>query len=127
MWGDSAARERHPRAGIRVIFGQMRNSFCCASDSRGHRLAPVENLDVNSLRPYAHLRERQFHVRHESSRPTKVDIRISWDVDLIENLSRQVSGGVEMLTHLVSRGRAAVANKAASVGEEAHNAADFCR
>lgn len=30
-----------------------------------------------------------------------------------------------MLTHLVPRGRAAEANEAASVGERAHNAADF--
>lgn len=30
-----------------------------------------------------------------------------------------------MLTHLISRGRAAEANEAASVGERAHNTADF--
>jgi hypothetical protein len=50
---------------------------------------------VNPPRCNAHVRERLFHVRHETSRPTKVDIRILRDADLIENRSRQVARGVE--------------------------------
>lgn len=124
MCGDSAARERYLRAGIGVLFGQMRDSLCLAGDSRGHRLAPVENLDVNPLPRHAHLRHL-FHVRHEASRPTKVDIRISWDPDLIETDRDRWPVASKCSPILSRRGRAAEANEAASVGERAHNAADF--
>ena len=44
----------------------------------------------------------------------------------IEDRSREVTGDVEILTHLVLRARPAVTNIAAAVGEGGHEAADFC-
>ena len=69
--------------------------------------------------------ERLFHVCYEASRPAEVDIRLSWDADLFEDRSRQVSGSVETLTHLVARARPAVTNEAAAVREREHEAANF--
>src|SRR5215472_11196502 len=53
---DTAARERDQGAGIGVVFGRMGSSFCRAGHTRGHRFAPVENLNVNSPRFHAHVR-----------------------------------------------------------------------
>src|SRR5262245_47404526 len=49
-----------------------------------------------------------------------------WDADLVEDRSREVTGSVEILTHLVARARPAVTNIAAAVRERGHEAADFC-
>jgi len=49
-----------------------------------HRFAAVEDFDVNPFRRHAQGRERFLHVCHEPSRPPKVDVRDSWDADLIE-------------------------------------------
>src|SRR5438876_6314901 len=103
----------------------MWTSRHCADYARCHRLAAVENFDVNLLRRHAHSRECLFHVCHEPSRPAEVDIRISWDADLIENRSRQVTASVEVLTHPVIQSRLAVTNMAAAVRERTHEAADF--
>ena len=51
--GDAAARERYQRTGVGVVLGQMRSSRRCADDARRHRLAAVEDLDVNPLRRHA--------------------------------------------------------------------------
>src|SRR5206468_4891850 len=55
----------------------------------------------------------------------EVDIRLSWDADLVEDRSRQVTGSLEILTHLVARVRPAVTNIAAAVREREHEAPDF--
>src|SRR5947209_11698120 len=102
----------------------MRSSRRCADDTRGHRLAAVEDFDVNPLRRHAQACEGHFHLCHEASRPAEVDIRLSWDADLVEDRSRQVTGSVEILTHLVARARPSVKNKAANVRESKHEAAD---
>src|SRR5437879_13833772 len=103
----------------------MRSSRRCADDTRGHRLAAVEDFDVNPLRRHAQACEGHFHLCHEASRPAEVDIRLPWDTDLVENRLRQVTGSVEILTHLVARARPAVTNITAAAREREHEAADF--
>src|SRR6266699_2776899 len=103
----------------------MRSSRRCADDTRSHRLAAVEEFDVNPLRRDAKRRERLFHICHEAIRPAEVDIRVSRDAGLVEDGSRQVTGRVEILTDLVARARPAVANIAAATRERGHKAADF--
>ena len=103
----------------------MRSSRRRADDTGSHRLAAVENLDVNPLRRHAHGCECLLHVCHEASRPAEVDIRLSRDADLVEHRSRQVTGRVEILAHPVVRARPAVADIAAAVGERGHEAADL--
>ena len=125
MRGDATARERYQRTAVGVVFGQMRSSYRCTDDTRGHRLTAVEDFDVNLLRLHAQLCERLFHLRHEASRPAEVDIRLSWDADVVEDRAREVTGSVEILTHLVARPRAAVTNIAAGVGEREQEPADF--
>ena len=77
------------------------------------------------LRRYARGCERLFHVCHEASRPAEIDVRLSRDADLVEDRSRQVTNSVEILANLVARGRPAVTNIPAAVGESEHEAADF--
>src|SRR5262245_20950490 len=103
----------------------MRGSCRCADDTRGHRLAAVENFDVNPLRGETEGCERPFHPCHEASRPAEVDIRLALDADLVEDRPRQVTGSVEILTLRVPRARPAVTNIAATVREAVHEAADF--
>src|SRR5882762_5930997 len=103
----------------------MRSSCRRADDTRRHRLAAVEEFDGNSLRRYAQHCERLFHVSHEANRPAEVDIGFAWDADRVENGSRQVTGAVEILSHLVVRARPAVRNMAAAVREREHQAADL--
>src|SRR5215470_13049263 len=103
----------------------MRRSRRSAEDARGHRFAAIEKLDVNPLRRHAKGCERFFHVRHEARRPAEVDICLWWDTDLVKNRARQVTACVEILTHLVARGRPTVTNMAAAVREREHEAADF--
>ena len=86
---------------------------------------PLKISDVNPLRRYARGCERLFHVCHEASWPAEIDVRLSRDADLVEDRSRQVTGGVEILAHLVVRVRLAVTNIPAAVGEREHEAADF--
>ena len=50
MCRDAAARERYQRTRVSVVLGQMRRSRLCADDTRGYRLAAVEDFDVNLLR-----------------------------------------------------------------------------
>src|SRR3981081_4544205 len=75
---------------------------------------------MNPLRRHVQGCERLFHVCHEASRPAEVAIRLSRDADLVEDRSRQVTGSVETLAHLVARARPAVTNIAAAVGEREH-------
>src|SRR5260370_23319934 len=103
----------------------MWSSRRCADDTRSHRLAAVEDFDMNPLRRHVQGCERLFNVCHEASRPAEVDIRLSRDADLVEDRSRQVTGSVKILAHLVARARPAVANIAAAAGEREHEAADF--
>src|SRR6516225_8101057 len=86
-------------------------------DTRSHRLAAVEDFDVNLRRRYARGCERLFHICHEASRPAEIDVRLSRDADPIEDRSRQVTNGVEILAHLVARARPAVTNILTAVGE----------
>ncbi len=123
--GDATARERYQRTCVSVILGQMRSSRRCADDTRSHRLAAVKDFDVNPFGRHAEGCERLFHVCHEASRPAEVDIRLWWDADLVEDRSRQVTGSIEILSHLVARVRPAVTNIAAAVREHRHEAADF--
>src|SRR5262245_1496452 len=104
----------------------MWSSRYCADDTGSHRLAAIEDLDMNPLRRHAHGRERLLHVCHEASRTAEVDIRFSREADLVEGRSRKVTGGVETLAHLVLRARPALAGVAAAMGEGGHEAADFC-
>src|SRR5262249_37297676 len=124
--GDATARERYQRTGVGVVLGQMRSSRRCADDARSDRLAAVEEFDVNPLRRHTQGCERLFHIRHEAGRPAEIDIRFPWDADLVEDRSRQVTGSVEILTHLVARARPAVTNIAAAARELEHEVADFC-
>src|SRR5262249_43766631 len=98
----------------------MWSSRRCADDTRSHRLAAVEDFDMNPLRRYVQGCKRLFHVCHEASRPAEIDIRLWRDADLVEDRSRQVTGSVETLAHLVARARPAVTNIAAAVGERGH-------
>src|SRR6516164_3458308 len=115
MRGDATSCERYQRTGVSVVSGPMWSSRRCADDTGRHRLATVEDFDMNPLRRNVQGSERLFHVCHEASRPAKVDIRPSRDTDFVEDRSRQVTGGVEIVTHLVVRARPAVANIAAAV------------
>src|SRR5262245_61251791 len=103
----------------------MRSSRRSADDTWGHRLAAVKEFDVNPLGSYARGYERRFHLCHEASRSAEVDIRLSWEPDHVEDRLRQVTGSVEILTHLVARARPAVTNIATALGEREHEAADF--
>src|SRR5467141_3629908 len=103
----------------------MRNSRRCADDAWSHRLAAVEDFDVNPLRSNAQRCERLFHVCHEAIRPAEIDIRFSWNAGLVEDRSRQVTGRVKILAHLVARAGPAVTNVAAAVREREHEAANF--
>src|SRR5262249_21108109 len=107
------------------VLGQMRGSRRRADDTRGHRLAPVEELDVNPLRYHARARKRRLHLRHEATRPAKVDVRVSRDSDFFDDRPRQAAGGIEILAHIVLRAGLAVANVAAGARESAHETADF--
>src|ERR1041385_8175647 len=103
----------------------MRSSRNGADYTRSHRLAAVEQFDVNPLQSYARSCQRFFHIFHEASRPANVHLRLSWNTDHVEDRSRQVADGVEILTHCVVRVRSAVANIAAAVSERQHEAVNF--
>src|SRR5262245_35312263 len=55
--GDATARERYQRTGagvgVGVVFGKVRGSRASADDAGGHRLAAVEDFDMNPLRRHA--------------------------------------------------------------------------
>src|SRR5215472_5853682 len=97
-----------------VVLGNMWSPRRCADDTRRHRLAAVEDFDANPLRHQARGCERLFHVCHEASWPAEIDVRLSRDADLVEDRSRQVTGGVEILAHPVARTRLAVTDVAAA-------------
>ncbi len=71
--------------------------------------------------------ERLFHVRHETSRPAEVDIRLMRDADVLEGRLRQTARSIEILAQLVAGIRSAVADEAAALGEGKHQAAYFMR
>src|SRR5262245_62470422 len=104
----------------------MRSSRHCADDTRGHRLAAVEDFDVNPLGRHTEGCERLFHFCHEASRPAEVDIRFQWYADLVEDRSREVTGSVEILAHVVARARPAVTNIDAALGESEHETTELC-
>src|SRR5262249_30207097 len=122
---DAASRERYQRTGAGVVLGNMRSQRRCADDTRSHRLAAAEDFDVNPRSRHARGGERLFHVCYEASRPAEIDVRLARDADLVEDRSRQVTGGVEILAHPVARTRPAVADIAAAVSERAREASDF--
>src|SRR4029077_18546058 len=122
---DATSGKRYQRTGVGVVHRRMWSSRRCADDTRSHRLAAIEDLDMNPLRRHVYGCERLLHVYHEASRPAEVDIRLAWDADLVEDRSRQVTGGVEILAHLVVRARPAVTHIAAAVGKCGHEAAHF--
>src|SRR4029079_17898659 len=103
----------------------MWSSCHCTDDTRSHRFAAIKDFDVNPFRRHARGCERLLHVCHEAGRSAEKDIRLSRDADLVEDRSRQVTGSVEILAHLVARARLAVTNIAAAVGERGHEAADL--
>src|SRR5215471_123027 len=125
MRGDATARERHQRTGVCVVYGNMRSSLRGADDTRSPRLAAVEDFDVDVLARHAEGCERLLHLRHEATRPAKVNVGLPGDADLVEDRSRQVAGRVEILADPVARVRSTVANVAASVREREHEAPDF--
>ena len=106
-------------------LGYMRNPRNCGGDTRRHRLAAVEDLDVNTLGRDAEGRQGRFHVGHEASRSAEVDVRLWWNAGLAENRSRKVTRTVEMLTQFVERAGPAVANEAAAAREGEHQLANF--
>src|SRR5262249_51645659 len=124
--GDATSRERYQRTGVGVVLRQMWSSRYCADDTGSHRLAAIEDLDMNPLRRHVHGCERLPHICHEAGRTAEVDIRLSRDAALAEDRSRYVTGGVEILALLALRAGPAVTNIAAAVGEGGHEAADFC-
>jgi len=81
-----------------------------------------EDFDMNPLRRHVQGRERIFHVCHEAIWAAEIDIRLSRDADLLQDRSRQVTGRLEILAHLIWP---AIANIAAAVGEREHEVADF--
>src|SRR5437867_6990722 len=103
----------------------MRSSRRRADDTRGPRRTAVEDFDVNPLRRNAQRCKGLLHLCHEANRPAEIDIGLSWHADLVEDRLRQVTCGVEILTHLVARARPAVTNIAAGVREREHEPADF--
>src|SRR6266481_9488415 len=103
----------------------MRRSRRCADDTRGHRLAAVEDFDVNPLRSNAQRCERLFHICHEAIRTAEVDIRLSWNAGLVEDRSRQVTGSVKILAHFVARAWPAVTDVAAAVRERRDETSNF--
>ena len=103
----------------------MRSSRRGADDTWRHRLAAVEQFDLNPLRRNAQRCERVFHVRHEASRAAEVDIGFPWDTDRLEHRSRQVAGHVEIVSGPVARARAAVADIAVAAREREHQPLDL--
>src|SRR5262249_61971564 len=53
--GEGASRERYQRTGVGVVLRQMWSSRYCADDTGSHRLAAIEELDMNPLRPEGNL------------------------------------------------------------------------
>src|SRR6478609_3384428 len=82
--GEAAPRERYQRTGVGIAFGQMRDSRRRTDDAWSHRLAAVEDLDVNALGRDAEGRKARLHVCHEASRPAEVDVRLLWNTGLVE-------------------------------------------
>src|SRR5262245_47031426 len=103
----------------------MRSSRRCAHHARGHRLATVENLNVNPVRRHTHGRERLSHVRHEPIWSTQINIRVAGYADGVEDCSRQMTGSIEVFTHLVARARPAVTDIAPSIRECTHEILDL--
>src|SRR5579871_2513992 len=103
----------------------MRIARRCPDDTRTHRLASIEDLDVNLFRRDAIARKCRFHICHKGSWSTKVNVRCLRDADLFEYRSRQMAGCIEILAQLVRRDRFAIADIASAVREGEHQTADF--
>src|SRR5262245_20451963 len=71
------------------------------------------------------VRKLLFHVVHEAGRPTKINVCLAREADFVEYGSREVTRCIEIIAQFVARGRSAVANIAAAVGELCHETADF--
>src|SRR5260370_26544169 len=125
MCGDAAAGERHERAGVVFVRGQMGSLLRGADASRGLGIVAAENFGVNSLRCDTERREGFFHVRHELRRTAEINIGVSRHADFVEDGARQAAGKVEMLSHFVVRAWSAVADMRASIRELAYQAAGF--
>ena len=63
MCGDAAAGERHERAGVVYVRGQMGSLVRGADTSRSLGIVAAENFGLNSLRCDTERREGFFHVR----------------------------------------------------------------
>ena len=122
---DPAARERHQRARVAVVLGNMGSPCRRADDTRCHRFTAVEDFDVNPLGRHAPRGERFLHLGHEAIRPADVDISLSRDADLLEHRSRQVTGRVEVFRHPVAWAWRAVTHIAAAVREREHQPIDL--
>jgi len=105
----------------------MSRSRRSADNTRGHRFAAVEELDMNPSWRHANGCKRLLHIRQKASRPAEVYVRLPRDGDLVEDRPRQVTDAIEILTHLVAQTRSAVANVAAGARKGRHEAADFSR
>src|SRR5262252_8746300 len=115
MCGDATARKGDQRTGIGVVVGHMWSSPRSVDDPRSHRLAAVEDFDVNPFWRNAESRERCLHIRHEAIRSAKVNVRLSWNSDFFENRLRQMTGKVEIITWFLARARPAVTDVLAAI------------
>src|ERR1700747_2908260 len=109
MRGDAAASERHERAGVVFVLGQMGSLMRGVDASRGLGIVAAENFDVNSLWCDTERRKGFFHVRHELGWAAEINVGVSRAADFVEDEARQATGKVEMLSHLVVRAWSAVA------------------
>src|SRR5262245_10420529 len=103
----------------------MRRMPYLADDTRRDRLAAVEEFDVNLFGPYSGSRQCHLHVCHEANWPAQVDISLSRDTDFVEHRLRHVTRRVEILGHLVARGRPAVTDLAKAVRKREHEPPDL--
>lgn len=125
MCGDAAACERHERAGVVLVRGQMGSLVRGADTSRGLGIVAAENFGANSLRCDTERREGFLHVRHELGRAAEISVGVPRGADFVEDGARQATGKVEMLSHFVVRARSAVADMRASIRELVYQAAGF--
>lgn len=125
MDSDAASREGYQWATVCGITGRMGSSWDCADDPGHQWLAAIEDFDMNPIRHYAERCKRLLHVRHETGRPTEVDVRVGRDADVVQCRLRKSAWSIEIFAEPVARSRFAVADKAAAPGKAMHEAADF--
>ena len=100
---------------LESLTGRCEVRFYCADHPRTLRFAAVEDLHVNPFRAGRQSPRAPSSIRHKGSRSTKVNVRFSRYADRFEHRSRQMTGGIEILTQLVERSRFAVADIAAAL------------